>query len=319
MGVAILELYNNNDYFNTLWVVMMLYGSVASLYYVINAMDMLLDLFVRDPVPLERFGAGKGFWAVVTGCTDGIGKEMALQLADKGFNIIMLSRTSSKLEKMQQSIEVKGVRAISYAVDFANCSEQQWEEIRQIVSKEKVSVLINNVGLCHKNPIFFDEESESLCNDMVEVNINTMMSITRIVVPQMQKRKNGLIINMGSFAALRSLPFLSVYAGTKGFVKTYTQSLAYELEPDNIMVSHIFSFWVTSKMSGYREPTLSVPSPEQYVRCVFDRLGLRCGAFDSHTTIPYYPHSLLSYIVSCLWDPMHAKGVHYKRLRKRKA
>ncbi|KAJ2857358.1 hypothetical protein J3B02_001057 [Coemansia erecta] len=251
---------------------MMLYGSVASLYYVINAMDMLLDLFVRDPVPLERFGAGKGFWAVVTGCTDGIGKEMALQLADKGFNIIMLSRTSSKLEKMQQSI-------------------------------------VNNVGLCHKNPIFFDEESESLCNDMVEVNINTMMSITRIVVPQMQKRKNGLIINMGSFAALRSLPFLSVYAGTKGFVKTYTQSLAYELEPDNIMVSHIFSFWVTSKMSGYREPTLSVPSPEQYVRCVFDRLGLRCGAFDSHTTIPYYPHSLLSYIVSCLWDPMHAKGI----------
>ncbi|KAJ2604514.1 hypothetical protein H4R99_001764 [Coemansia sp. RSA 1722] len=169
MGVAILEIYNNNEYFNTLWVVMMLYGSVASLYYVINALDMLLDLFIRDPVPLEKFGAGKGFWAVVTGCTDGIGKEMALQLADKGFNIIMLSRTPSKLNEVQKIIE-----------------------------------------------------SEKLCNDMVEVNINTMMNVTRIVVPQMQKRKNGLIINMGSFAALRSLPFLSVYAGTKGFILVIT-------------------------------------------------------------------------------------------------
>ncbi|KAJ2234001.1 hypothetical protein IWW45_003753 [Coemansia sp. RSA 485] len=181
MGVAILEIYNNNEYFkylsfNTLWVVMMLYGSVASLYYVINALDMLLDLFIRDPVPLEKFGAGKGFWA---------GKEMALQLADKGFNIIMLSRTPSKLNEVQK-------------------------------------IIVNNVGLCHENPIFFDEESEKLCNDMVEVNVNTMMNVTRIVVPQMQKRKNGLIINMGSFAALRSLPFLSVYAGTKGFILVIT-------------------------------------------------------------------------------------------------
>ncbi|KAJ2054552.1 hypothetical protein GGI08_004533, partial [Coemansia sp. S2] len=90
----------------------------------------------------------------------------------------------------------------------------------------------NNVGLCHENPTFFDEEEQDKCNDMVEVNVNTMMDLTRIVVPQMQQRKNGLIINLGSFAAMRSMPFLSVYAGTKGFVKTYSQSLAYELEPD---------------------------------------------------------------------------------------
>ncbi|KAJ2000325.1 hypothetical protein H4R26_004667, partial [Coemansia thaxteri] len=64
-------------------------------------------------------------------------------------------------------------------------------------------------------------------------------------------------------------------------------------------------------MSGYRDPTLSVPSPEQYAHCVFDRLGLKCGASDSHTTIPYFPHSLLNYVFSCLWDPVHAKPVHY--------
>ncbi|KAJ2899197.1 hypothetical protein IWW38_001091, partial [Coemansia aciculifera] len=171
-------------------------------------------------------------------------------------------------------IVLKGVKARSYTVDFTKCSEEQWSEIKELIQQEEVSVLVNNVGLCHENPIFFDEEDKDVCNDMVEVNINTMMNITRIVVPQMQERKNGLIFNLGSFSAMRSMPFLSVYSGTKGFVKTYSQSLAYELEPYGITVSHVYSFWVTSKMSGYREPTLSVPSPEQYVQTVFNRLGL---------------------------------------------
>ncbi|KAJ1898425.1 hypothetical protein LPJ66_002764, partial [Kickxella alabastrina] len=274
-------------------------------------MDILMDLFVREAVSLDQYGAGDGYWAVVTGCTDGIGKAAALHLADKGFNIIMLSRTPSKLADMKKEIEKKGVSVKSYAVDFTKCTESQWSDIHDLIQGESVSVVINNVGLCHHNPIFFDEEDEIMCNDMVKVNITTMMNITRLAVPQMQERQNGLIINLGSFAAMRSLPFLSVYAGTKGFVKTYSQSLAYELEPHGIMVSHIFSFWVTSKMSGYRDPKLSVPSPERYIECVFDRLGLRCGSSDSHTAIPYYPHSILNFVVSCLWDPIHAKDAHY--------
>ncbi|KAJ2740093.1 hypothetical protein GGI20_005987 [Coemansia sp. BCRC 34301] len=235
---------------------------------------------------------------------------MALQLADKGFNIILLSRTASKLAEVKEEI---GVEARSYAVDFTKCTESQWSDIRELVQQEEVSVLVNNVGLCHENPIFFDEEDSSACNDMVEVNVNTMLDITRIVVPQMQQRKNGLIINLGSFSAMRSMPFLSVYSGTKGFVKTFSQSLAYELEPYGITVSHVYSFWVTSKMSGYREPTLSVPSPGQYVQTVFNRLGLKCGASDSHTTFPYYPHSILSFVVSCLWDPVLAVPAHYSK------
>ncbi|KAJ2239793.1 hypothetical protein GGI13_007891, partial [Coemansia sp. RSA 455] len=142
---------------------------------------------------------------------------------------------------------MKGMEARSYAVDFTKCTEVQWSEIKSLVQQEEVSVLgmssilysafgyaqcvvinacaiymrafyvVNNVGLCHENPTFFDEEEQDKCNDMVEVNVNTMMDLTRIVVPQMQQRKNGLIINLGSFAAIRSMPFLSVYAGTKGF------------------------------------------------------------------------------------------------------
>ncbi|KAJ1821646.1 hypothetical protein LPJ60_002489, partial [Coemansia sp. RSA 2675] len=103
-----LDFFDNEYYkyqsFNVMWVIMMLYGSVASFYYVINAIDVLMDLFVREAISFESYGAGKGYWAVVTGCTDGIGKEMALQLADKGFNIILLSRTPAKLESVKEEI-----------------------------------------------------------------------------------------------------------------------------------------------------------------------------------------------------------------------
>ncbi|KAI9502210.1 hypothetical protein BX070DRAFT_256505, partial [Coemansia spiralis] len=176
-----------------------------------------------------------------------------------------------------------------------------------------IAFVVNNVGVCHKNQIFFDKEKHAACDNIVKVNVNSMMDITRIVVPQMQTRKNGLIINLGSFAAMRAMGFLSVYAASKSFIKTFSQSLAYELEPDGIMVTHIYCSWVASKMSGYRKPTLSIPSAETFVKALFDHLGLRCGAADSHTSIPYYPHAILNFITSCLWDPVLATPVNYSK------
>ncbi|KAJ1961128.1 hypothetical protein GGI12_003421 [Dipsacomyces acuminosporus] len=236
---------------------------------------------------------------------------MALQLADRGFNIVMLSHSQVKMDEIAKEIEAKGMMAKAYSVDFASCSGEQWEEIDKIVQERKVSILINNVELNHRYPIYFDEEEHSACDDMVEVNINTMMNLTRIAVPQMRERKNGLILNMGSYASARSMPFMSVYAGTKGFVKTYSQSLAYELEADGIVVNQVFNFWVASEVSGYRAPSQLVPSPQQYVQCLLERTGLRCGSTDSYTSIPYHTHSFLNLLISYFWDPRLAQPVFY--------
>ncbi|KAJ2299823.1 hypothetical protein IW139_001489 [Coemansia sp. RSA 353] len=179
----------------------MLFGSVASLYYVISAADMLMDLFVRDPISLEQYGASEGHWAVIAECADEVGSEMALQLADKGFNIILLSSDTATIESLKVAI-------------------------------------VNSISVCHQAPTFFDEEEKSDCDNIVNANITSLMSMIRTVVPQMQERQNGLIINMDSFTSMRSMPFMSVYAGTKGFVKSFTMSLAPELESDGIMVRH---------------------------------------------------------------------------------
>ncbi|KAJ2351979.1 hypothetical protein GGF43_003874 [Coemansia sp. RSA 2618] len=185
-----------------------------------------------------------------------------------------------------------GVKVDSYAVDFSRATQSDWSHIEEMIKSKNVGILVNNVGVCHPSVITFMEESKDLCNQMVEVNITTMMNMTRFVVPQMRQRKNGLILNIGSWTSMKGMPFLPVYSGTKGFVKTFSQSLAYELEPEGITVDHIFSFWVSSKMSGYKSASISIPSPSIYASHVLTHIGLKCGSLDAYTSVPYAPHSI---------------------------
>ncbi|KAJ1834070.1 hypothetical protein LPJ70_006364, partial [Coemansia sp. RSA 2708] len=167
-----------------------------------------------------------------------------------------------------------GVKVDSYAVDFSRATEQDWKHIQEMVTSKNVGILINNVGVCHPSVIAFMEETQELCDQMVKVNISTMLNITRFVVPQMRQRKNGLILNIGSWTSMKGMPFLPVYAATKGFVKTFSQSLAYELESEGVVVDHIFSFWVSSKMSGYKSASVTIPSPSVYASHVLSHIGL---------------------------------------------
>ncbi|KAJ2531975.1 hypothetical protein EV175_007184, partial [Coemansia sp. RSA 1933] len=77
-------------------------GVVA--YYSSVILTLLYDVFLKSGVSLKKFGAGQGAWAVVTGCTDGLGREEALELARRGFNVMLISRTLEKLEAMAEEV-----------------------------------------------------------------------------------------------------------------------------------------------------------------------------------------------------------------------
>ncbi|KAJ1946106.1 hypothetical protein GGF37_001351, partial [Kickxella alabastrina] len=277
-------------------------GLMVTIYFLLRIIDIVCDLWVRAPIPIDSFGVEKGYWAVVTGCTDGIGKELALQLGEIGYNLVLLSRTQHKLNTFEEQLVQMGVCVDSYAVDFSCATEADWAHIKEMVTSKNIGILVNNVGVCHPTTTTFMDESPEICNQMVDVNITTMMNMSRYVVPQMRERKNGLILNIGSWSSMKGMPFLPVYAGTKGFVKTFSQSLAYELEPEGITVDHIFSFWVSSKMSGYKTASVSIPSPSIYASYVLSHIGLKCGTLEAYSSIPYPPHSFLGFISSVMWD-----------------
>ncbi|KAJ2804932.1 hypothetical protein H4R20_002307 [Coemansia guatemalensis] len=293
-------------------------GVVA--YYISLIITFVYDVFLRAGVDLKKFGAGKGAWAVVTGCTDGLGREAALELARKKFNLMLISRSAEKLEAMAAEVREMGVEARTIAVDFNNVSEEKWAQMAQELNAVRVGVLMNNVGVSYEYPMHVEEVSEQTIDALVELNMRAMVKMTRMVIGQMKERKCGLILNSGSFAALIPSPFLSVYSGTKGFVKYFSQSLAAEVAPFGVVVEHLQTYFVCSRMSKTRKPNFLIPLPKPYIKNVFSKIGVEGGSSEPYTSIPFFSHALMAFVAERLAPKQTA--INYNRgllggLRKR--
>ncbi|KAJ2691124.1 hypothetical protein IWW39_000184 [Coemansia spiralis] len=287
-------------------------GVVA--YYVSLVITLLFDVFVRSGIKLERFGAGSGAWAVVTGCTDGLGREAALELARKKFNVVLISRSAPKLEAMAEEVRGLGVEAKTLAVDFAETTAETWAAIGTLVSSVRVGVLVNNVGVSYDFPMYTEEVAEPTVDALVELNMRAMVKMTRAVLPQMKERGCGLILNSGSFAALLPSPFLSVYSGTKGFVKFFTQSLAAEVAGHGVVVEHLQTYFVCSRMSKTKKPNFLIPMPRPYMRNVLSKIGVAGGSGEPYTSVPYFSHALLAFVAERLAPRQLAVDYNYNLL-----
>ncbi|KAJ2605599.1 hypothetical protein H4R99_001012 [Coemansia sp. RSA 1722] len=289
-------------------------GIAVVAYYLALLMTFAYDVFVRSGIKLSKLGANQGFWAVVTGCTDGLGREAALELASKGFNILLISRSTDKLATVAAEIEALGKETKQVAADFAQMDESKWQDIKEAVDSVRVSVLVNNVGISYEYPMYVEEVKEETVDGLVDINMRAMVKMSRMVLPQMKERKNGLIINSGSFAALLPSPFLAVYSGTKGFVKYFSQSLAAEVKSQGIVVEHLQTYFVCSKMSKTRKPTFMIPLAKPYIKQVLAKVGVQGGSAEPFTSIPFFSHALLAFIAERVVPKQTALDYNYKLL-----
>ncbi|GME66743.1 unnamed protein product [[Candida] boidinii] len=311
-------------------------GVAKITFTTLSYVSLLFDLFILPPVNFKKYGAKKGNWAVVTGASDGIGKEYAFQLAKRGFNIVLISRTASKLEALSTEIENKyKVSTKILAIDISLDSIENYESIKEIVNDLPVTILINNVGLSHSIPVPFLETSDKEMNDIITVNNVATLKITKILAPQIvetvaqQKGVKGLILSMGSFAGLLPSPLLATYSGSKFFLQGWSAALAGELKPHNVDVELVISYLVTSAMSKIRRTSALIPNPKQFVASTLNSVGRRCGAQDRYaTSTPYATHALMhwwidntvgvfSSIANKLNFDMH-KSIRIRALKKAK-
>ncbi|ODV93406.1 hypothetical protein PACTADRAFT_62235 [Pachysolen tannophilus NRRL Y-2460] len=268
--------------------------------------SMILNLFVLPAVNFKKYGSSINSWAVVTGASDGIGKEFALQLAKKGFNIILISRTESKLELIQTEIETKyKVKTKKLAIDISKNSKENYDKIREICYLNlPISILVNNVGQSHSIPVPFLETDINELNDIITINNIATLKITQIIAPIIvettkSKKIKGLILNMGSFAGLIPTPYLATYSGSKAFLEAWSDALAGELASSNIDVELIISYLVASAMSKIKRPSATIPNPKDFVSSVLKNVGRsRCGAQERFATItPYWSHALMHWFI----------------------
>ncbi|KAI1292474.1 hypothetical protein EDD11_008724 [Mortierella claussenii] len=273
-------------------------GAAVVAFKALSFLKVLVDVFFRSGINIKKYGAGRGGWAVITGATDGIGKEFAFQLAEKKLNIVLVSRTESKLKAIAEELEQKyNIETKHYAMDFTKGADSDYQGLQQLIAPIEVTVLVNNVGTNHEIPTPFEQETDKVLNDIVEVNINAAMRMTKIVVPQMVARKNGLIINLGSFAGLVPTPFLSVYSGSKAFLSSWSQAIGAELAPKGVHVQNVNTYFVVSAMSKIRRASMLIPLPKPYVRSVLGKLGISGGASTPHTSTPFYSHAVANWAI----------------------
>ncbi|KAJ9296125.1 ketoreductase [Paecilomyces variotii] len=285
---------------------------------------VLLSLFVLPGKSLRKFGP-KGSWALVTGASDGIGKEFSLQLARAGYNIVLVSRTASKLTSLANDISTKnpGVQTKLLSMDFARNDDADYEKLKALVDELDIAVLINNVGKSHNIPTPFALTPEDELTDIVTINCLGTLRVTQLVAPGMIQRKRGLILTMGSFGGLLPTPLLATYSGSKAFLQHWSSALGAELEPHGITVELVQAYLITSAMSKIRRASATIPDPRSFVKATLGKIGNNGGSPDyAYSSSPYWSHGLMAYFLTCITGTMTKtvlgfnKGMH-ESIRKR--
>jgi uncharacterized protein len=175
-------------------------------------------------------------YILITGASSGIGFEMAQLLAAKKFNLILVARSIDKLRKMQEELTKKyGVEVQYFQTDLSDVksTRQLYESIK--TNGWQVSHLVNNAGFGDYGSFLETSLEKEL--DMINLNISSLMMLTKLFAQDMLVRKSGRIMNVASLLSFIPFPYYSVYSATKAFVLAFSETIAAELEGTGVVVT----------------------------------------------------------------------------------
>lgn len=176
-------------------------------------------------------------FALITGASFGLGLEFAKLAAEKKYNLILVARRKNELNKIAESLEafhnVK-VHTIAKDLSLQNSANEIFREVKEELNAD-VELLINNAGFGSNGEFVSTNLNEEI--SQINVNIISLVSLTRLFLPEMKEKNRGIILNVASTAAYQPGPYMSVYYATKAFVKNFTLALRSELKGTNISVT----------------------------------------------------------------------------------
>jgi hypothetical protein len=173
---------------------------------------------------------------LITGASSGIGEHMAIQLAEKKYDLILVARSLNKLEKLRATLQARHqVTVHVFEADLSNTENaiKLYEVIRE--KGLKVSMLVNNAGVGNYGNFTTTSLNEEL--KMIQLNISSLVVLTKLYVQDMVKRKSGKIMNVASLLSFLPFPYYSVYSATKAFVLAFSETIAAELEGTGVVVT----------------------------------------------------------------------------------
>ncbi|KAM3436236.1 hypothetical protein NHJ13734_005176 [Beauveria thailandica] len=261
---------------------------------------LVLGSFFLPGTNLRKYGK-PGTWAVVTGASDGLGKEFAAQLAAKGFNLVLVSRTQSKLDALASEITAKfaakAPQVKTFSMDFSQDKDSDYDRLAELVKGLDVGILINNVGQSHSIPVPFLETPRDELQNIITINCLGTLKVTQVIAPILKQRKRGLILTMGSFGGWTPTPYLATYSGSKAFLQQWSNALSSELADDNVHVQLILSHLVTTAMSKIRRASLLVPNARPFVKAALGKIGTGGYQTAPNTYTPWWSHAFMLWFI----------------------
>jgi len=219
---------------------------------------------------LKKYGS----WAIVTGCTDVIGKAIVEEFAKKGLNIVLISRNQQKLD--DQAKELKAAFNIlikTVALDFTRSDPLMFDPVKAAIKDLDIGILVNNVGGSYDHAEYYLNLSKEKIEQLIRLNIYSTIEMTYIVLPGMVQRKRGAIINVSSASGLVNEPMYAVYSACKAFINTFSLALYYEYKGQGVHIQAQLPAFVTTKLSKLRTTSFFICSPKAYAKSFVRMIG----------------------------------------------
>lgn len=247
-----------------------------------------------------------GEWAIVTGATDGIGKGYVFALAAKGLSVVLVGRNEKKLQQVISDL-TKLYPLSNFLPVIHDFSKQQDSDVPKLTEALKsvfpeVGMLVNNVGVGGSDMgRGFGPDSLQTNYELVQVNINSMLLMTSLVLPKLKRNRKGIIVNISSVAAVHPAAGLGAYNGSKAFVDFFSRSLRQELREHNVLVQTVYPGFVKTKILAEKLrnalPACVAPDYMSFSRHCVSTIGVLP---ETYGCCRHRMHAYLIYGLKCL-------------------
>jgi short-subunit dehydrogenase len=199
--------------------------------------------------------------ALVTGATKGIGKAIALGLAQMNYHLAIIGRNKKELNQTSDEIEkISGTAPLCYRLDITNTKEVNKTIDKIVAQTERIDILVNNAGIYFDGTLSISEDD---FKTMIDTNLTAQLMLLQAVVPIMKKQQSGYIFNVASRSGKIGFAGSGGYNASKFGMVGLSESLYREITPQGIKVTALCPGWVNTKMAFEAGTPLK---PEQMIQ-----------------------------------------------------
>ena len=232
------------------------------------------------PNPLERRTLEKavdGKIVLITGASSGIGKALAIKVAEAGGEVVLVARTREKLEAVAEEIEAAGGVAHVHPADLSDLDAVARLGDEVLAEYGRVDVLVNNAGRSIRRSVGNSYDRIHDFQRTIELNYLGAVQLVLKVLPGMRERKSGHIVNVSSMGVQTNTPRFSAYVASKAALDAFSRSIASEIVDDRVAISTVYMPLVRTPMIEPTKHYRYFPSisPEEAADMVADAIVSR--------------------------------------------